>query len=86
MALLHRYFAKRLKAAVMYADYLNTRNDEMKQKTLSQLSQCRVLWEEISVSVTRWNKEKIPYMFNEGFSYRSYLDSIDAEIHNINLN
>ncbi len=79
LASLQFFFAERIKATLLLADHLLLKKELRRDEIDTHLEQSIDYWKRIITLKEKYNKETIPYMFNEKLNYNNYLEILEEE-------
>jgi hypothetical protein len=82
LAWLQLFFAWRLEATLLLAEDIHRGTTQNSAQIDSHLARSLDCWREIIRLKERYNRETIPYLFNEQLNYRSYLELLEEEAKN----
>ena len=80
LATLQLFFAERLKATLVFADHLILKKELRRDEIDAHLERSINHWKKIIALKEKYNKETIPYMFNEKLNYNNYLEILEEEV------
>jgi len=75
LATLEHFFAQRIEATEILAEHLLGKEELNKEEIDTHLAQSIAYWKEIILLKEKYNRETIPYMFNENLNYHAYFGS-----------
>lgn len=82
LAALQLFFAERIEATLLLAEHLLLDKKLKNEEIDAHLQQSIEYWKRIIDLKEKYNRETIPYMFNEKLNYSNYLDILEAEAKN----
>lgn len=80
LAKLQLFFAERIEATLVLAEHLLLEEELGRDEIDAHLKQSIEYWKSVIALKERYNRETIPYMFNETLNYKHYLKILEEEL------